>query len=263
MTTVPLVRTTRVVVARNLLHIRRAPDLLIVATVQPVLFVLLFGFVFGSAISVPGTDYLDFLMAGVFCQTVAFGSALTGIGLAEDLERGVVDRFRSLPMPRGTVLLARVVSNMCTSLLGIAIMTLCGLIVGWRAHGGLLHAGLGIGLLLLFGHAMSWVSVTIGCLVRSTEVAQSACYVWLFPFAFVSNAFVPTAGMDGVLRRIAEWNPISAVTTSSRDLFGNAAAGSGSWAELHAGWLAAGWCVLLIAVFLPLSLFCYQRRTER
>jgi ABC-2 type transport system permease protein len=261
--TTSMAGATRIVVLRNLQHIRRAPDLFVVATIQPVLFVLLFGFVFGSAIAVPGVGYRDFLMAGVFCQTIAFGSALTGIGLAEDLTRGVVDRLRSLPIPRATVLVARVVTNLGTSAFSIVVMITCGLLVGWRPHAPVQDMMVGLALLLLFGHAMSWVSVTIGCAVRSTEAAQSACYVWLFPLAFVSNAFVPTGQMDAVVRAVAEWNPVSAITTSVRRQFGNFAAGSGGWAEVHAEWLAIGWCAVLIAVFMPLSLRSFARRAEQ
>lgn len=254
--------STAVIVGRNLLRVRRAPDLVIIVAVQPILFILLFGYVFGSAIEVHGGSYREFLMAGIFTQTVIFGSSLAGIGMADDLEHGLIDRFRSLPIARASILIARVASQLVTSLIAIITMVICGLLVGWRARNGLIDASLAFGLLLLLGQGMSWVSVAIGCLVRSTEVAQTACFVWMFPFAFVSNAFVPVQGMSTPLRVLAEWNPVSAVTTTLRGLFGNVTALPSTWASVHAAGVAVGWCLALICVFLPLSVRIYQWRAE-
>ncbi|MEV4074172.1 ABC transporter permease [Nonomuraea fuscirosea] len=261
MTAPSLVRATRVIGARNVLRLRRSPDLIAVVAVQPVLFVLLFGFVLGGAIQVPAGDYQAFLVTGVLVQTVVFGSALAGIGMAEDLERGVVDRFRSLPVPRASIVIARVLSQQITGALGISVTAGCGLLLQWRPHGGLAGSLAAFGLLMLFGLAMSLVSVTIGCAVRSTEAAQVACYAWLFPVTFVSDAFVPTDRMAMPVRLIAEWNPMSAVTTTVRALLGDGAPAAGGWPQEHAPMLALGWCAVLIAAFLPWSVHVYQRRT--
>ena len=255
-----------VVTKRRLIKIKRLPDLLIFSSIQPIMFVLLFAYVFGSAINVPGVDYKEFLMAGIFTQTVAFGSALTAVGLAEDLQKGIIDRFRSLPMARSAVLVGRTTSDLLNNVLVVVIMSVCGLLVGWRIREGVLSAVAAYALLLLFAFAMSWVSATIGLTVRSVEVAQSAGFIWLFPVTFLSNAFVPSERLPTVLRVIAEWNPISAVVASLRDLFGNVGPNvpvGGSFPQQYPIVMAVGWSLLLLAIFVPLSVRRYRAAATR
>lgn len=255
-----------VVTRRNILKMKRLPDIVVFATIQPIMFVLLFSYVFGSAITVPGVSYREFLMAGIFTQTVAFGSANTCIGLADDLQKGIIERFRSLPMSRSAVLIGRTTADLLNNFFVVVVLTGSGLVVGWRIRTGVLDAIAGLVLLLLFAYAMSWISALVGLSVRSVEVAQSAGFIWLFPFTFVSNAFVPTAGMPRVLRVVSEWNPITAVTTALRKLFGNTneqLAPYTSWPDRHAIPLAFAWCVLILWVFVPLSVRRYRIATSR
>lgn len=261
-----IVHDGRIVTRRNLLRMKRVPDVIVFAAIQPLMFVLLFAYVFGSAIKVPGISYREFLMAGVFTQTVAFGSASTSVGLADDLQRGIVERFRSLPMSRAAVLIGRTSADLLNNVVVTTVLVGTGLLVGWRMRSGVLDAVSGFLLLLLFAYAMSWVSAYIGLRVRSVEVAQSAGFIWLFPVTFVSNAFVPTAGMPTALRKIAEWNPISAVTTALRKLFANTneqIAPMNIWPERHAIALAVMWCLLILVIFVPLSVRRYRVAATR
>jgi ABC-2 type transport system permease protein len=255
-----------VVAKRNLIKIRRIPDLLIFSTIQPIMFVLLFAYVFGGAIRVPGVSYRDYLMPGIFVQTVAFGSAVTAIGLADDLQKGIVDRFRSLPMSRAAVLVGRTTSDLLQNVITVIVMSITGLLVGWRIHTGFARGVLGFALLLLFAYSMSWIAAVIGLSVKSVEVAQSAGFIWLFPLTFLSNAFVSTSSLTSVLRPIADWNPISAVVLALRDLWGDsavgAARGSGFPAN-HALLLALAWCALILAVFIPFAISRYRRAAAR
>jgi ABC transporter DrrB family efflux protein len=255
-----------VVTKRNLIKIKRIPDLLIFSTIQPIMFVLLFAYVFGGAIAIPGVHYREYLMAGIFTQTVAFGSALTAIGLAEDLTKGIVDRFRSLPMSRAAVLIGRTTSDLLNNLLVVIVMSVCGLLVGWRVHTGPLGALAGFGLLFLFGYAMSWVSAVIGLSVRSVEVAQPAGFIWLFPATFLSNAFTATNTLPSWLQPVADWNPISSIVLALRDLWGNAPAGlargSGFPAQ-HPILLALLWSAGILVVFVPLAINRYRRVSAR
>lgn len=255
-----------IVTRRNLLRMKRVPDVVVFAAIQPLMFVLLFAYVFGSAIKVPGVSYREFLMAGVFTQTVAFGSASTSVGLADDLQRGIIERFRSLPMSRAAVLIGRTSADLLNNLVVSVVLIGTGLLVGWRLRSSVLEALAGFVLLLVFAYAMSWISAFIGLTVRNVEVAQSAGFIWLFPVTFVSNAFVPTSGMPDGLRTIAEWNPISAVTTALRKLFGNTneqLAPLTSWPERHAIALAVGWCALILVIFIPLSVRRYRIAATR
>jgi ABC-2 type transport system permease protein len=255
-----------VVAKRNLIKIKRIPDLLIFSTIQPIMFVLLFAYVFGGAIQVPGVNYREYLMPGIFVQTVAFGSAVTAIGLADDLQKGIVDRFRSLPMSRAAVLVGRTTSDLLNNMFVTLVMSLTGLLVGWRIHTGFGKGLAGYLLLFLFGYAMSWISAVIGLSVRSVEVAQSAGFIWLFPLTFVSNAFVAIDTLPSWLQPIANWNPISAVVLALRDLWGNAAeglaGGSGFPAE-HPVLLSVIWCGLILVVFVPLAISRYRRAASR
>src|SRR6266550_3450588 len=211
-----------VVAKRNLTKIKRIPDLLIFSTIQPIMFVLLFAYVFGGAIKITGVNYREYLMAGIFTQTVAFGAGITAIGLAEDLQKGVIDRFRSLPMSRAAVLIGRTTSDLINNVLVVIVMSLCGLLVGWRIHTDPLRGLAGFALLFGFGYAMSWISATIGLSVKSVEVAQSAGFIWMFPLTFLSNAFISTNSLPGWLQKLADWNPISSIVLALRDLWGNA-----------------------------------------
>ncbi len=253
-----------VVTKRNLIKIKRIPDLVIFSTIQPIMFVLLFAYVFGSAIPVPGVNYKEFLMPGIFVQTVAFGAAVTAIGLADDLQKGMVDRFRSLPMARGAVLIGRTTSDLLNNVFVVVIMSLTGLIVGWRIHTGFWDGLWGYLLLLAFAYAMSWISALIGLSVKSVEVAQSAGFIWLFPVTFLSNAFVPTDNMPPVLKAIADWNPISAMVLSLRDLWGNA--GNTRPPGIPGEYpipLAIGWILLILVIFVPLSIARYRKAAAR
>lgn len=255
-----------VMTRRNVTKMRRIPDVIVFAAVQPIMFVLLFAYVFGAAIEVPGVSYREFLIAGVFTQTVAFGSANTCIGLAEDLQRGIIERFRTLPMSSAAVLVGRTSADLLLSAVVTVVLTLCGLLVGWRIRTGAVDAIAGFALLLLFAYAMTWISALVGLSVKSLEVAQSAGFIWLFPLTFLSNAFVPTAGMPRVVKVVAEWNPISAVTTALRVLFGNEnerIRPRTAWPDRHAVPLAFGWCALILVVFVPLAVRRYRIATTR
>ena len=254
-----------VVTKRNLLKYKRIPDLIIFSTIQPIMFVLLFAYVFGGAIPIEGVSYREFLMPGIFVQTVAFGAGVTAIGLADDLQKGIVDR-RSLPMSRAAVLVGRTTSDLLNNLFVVLIMSITGLIVGWRINTNVWKGIAGYLLLFAFAYAMSWISAVIGLSVKSVEVAQSAGFIWMFPLTFLSNAFVPTSTLPPVLQPIAEWNPISSVVLSLRDLWGNAPdgaeRGSGFPAE-HPIELSLLWISAILIVFIPLSISRYRKAAAR
>ena len=254
-----------VMTRRNLIKIKRLPDVLIFTTIQPIMFVLLFAYVFGGAISVAGGNYREFLMGGIFTQTVVFGSAITAVGLADDLQKGIIDRFRSLPMARSAVLVGRTTSDLVNNVIVVIVMSLTGLLVGWRIHEGVLSALAAYALLLLFSYAMSWISAVIGLSVRSVEVAQSAGFIWLFPLTFLSNAFVPLETLPSWLRVVAEWNPITSVVAAVRDLFGNTngVPPTDSFPSQHPLVVALGWTALILAVFVPLAVRKYRTATAQ
>ncbi|WP_027343633.1 ABC transporter permease [Hamadaea tsunoensis] len=256
-----------IVAKRNLIKIKRIPDLLIFSTIQPIMFVLLFAFVFGGSIQIPGVTYREYLMPGIFVQTVAFGAGITAIGLADDLQKGIVDRFRSLPMSRAAVLVGRTTSDLLNNVFVVIVMSLTGLLVGWRIHTGFGEAAAGFLLLFAFGYAMSWISAVIGLSVKSVEVAQSAGFIWMFPLTFLSNAFVATNTLPSWLQPIADWNPISSVALALRDLWGNASTdpafrGSGFPAD-HPIPLAVGWILLILIIFIPWSIAKYRQAASR
>jgi len=255
-----------VLAKRNLSHIRRVPEKLMDVTLQPVLFVLLFGYVFGSAIAVPGGgNYREYLMPGIFVFTMASTVASTAVGFAQDLSNGVIDRFRSLPMARSGVLLGRSISDIAEALLGLTVLAVCGLLTGWRIHDGAISALAGFGLMLLLACAFNWVGMYVGQIVRDPEAAQAVMFTTIFPLMFVSNSFVPTAGMPTWLRTFAEWNPISATIQACRDLFGNAGdmvPASAAWPLHHAVLASAFWSLLLLAVFVPLAVRRYRTATQ-
>jgi ABC transporter DrrB family efflux protein len=255
-----------VITRRNLIKVKRVPDLLVFATVSPIMFVLLFRYVFGGAIRVPGgVSYAEFLIPGIFAQTVVFGSTITGYTLAQDLQQGLIDRFRSLPMSRSAVLVGRTVADAGSNLISIAVMAVTGLIVGWRIHTSALQAIGGFLLLVLFAYSISWLMALVGLLVRTPEVVNNASFLVIFPLTFISNAFVPLQSLPSVLRAFAEWNPVSTVVEAARELFGNALGPppSDSWSMQHATLYTVLWAVVFLALFVPLSVRQYQRTASR
>ena len=261
-----LVADSAVIAKRNVIKILRVPEVLVFVLISPIMFVLLFAYVFGNSIEVPDSSYREFLIAGIFAQTVVFGSTFTGAGLAEDMQKGVIDRFRSLPMSRAAVLVGRTASDVIYNVLSVVIMAITGLLVGWRVRGSFLEALAGFAILLVFAYAISWIMAYLGLLVPSPEVINQAGFVVLFPLTFIANTFVPAENLPTVLRVMAEWNPVSAVTQASRDLFGNIPASAptpDAWPLRHSVAYTLLWTVLVIAVFAPLSVRRYRRATRR
>jgi ABC-2 type transport system permease protein len=255
-----------IVAKRNLIKIKRVPDLLVFTTLSPIMFILLFVYVFGSVINIPGLSYKEFLMPGIFAQTVVFGATLTGAGMADDIQKGIIDRFRSLPMSRSAVLVGRTTSDVLNNVIVIVIMSVTGVIVGWRIHTSVPEALAGYLLLLLFAYAISWVMALIGLLVPAPEVVNNASFMIIFPLTFIANTFVPTRNFPAVLKAIANWNPVSAVTQAARELFGNTSDKSpapDTWPMHHAALYTVLWSLALVAIFLPLSVRQYRKAVAR
>jgi ABC-2 type transport system permease protein/oleandomycin transport system permease protein len=250
------VSDTVVLARRNLLRIPRAPDLLLSFTVQPIMFVLLFVYVFGGAISTPGYDYVDFLMPGIIVQTMAFGGFVTALGLAEDLKKGLIDRFRSLPIARSAVLAGRTLADVGTNMISLAIMLAVGLLVGFSFSNGVLEVLAGVGLLLLFGYAFSWVFAYLGLSASSAEAAQALGFIAVFPLTFASSAFVPTDSMPSWLEWFADANPITTTVDAVRALWLGSPAGTDVW-------MAVLWSLGAIVVFATLSVARYRRAVTR
>jgi ABC-2 type transport system permease protein len=245
-----------VVTKYNLIAVPRVPELLVFLTIQPILFVVLFRYVFGGAINTPGLSYQDFLIPGIIVQTVAFGGITTGIGLAEDLQKGVIDRLRSLPMARYALLAGRTVADIGRNLFSIVLMVVVGFIVGFSFHDtDVAKIVAGVVLLLLFGFAFSWIAALIGLSVPNAEVAQSAGFIWLFPLTFASSAFVPVDSMPDWLQAFANINPVTLTVNAVRELWLGTPAGNDIL------WSIA-WSVGLGAIFAPLATLRY-RRTSR
>jgi ABC-2 type transport system permease protein/oleandomycin transport system permease protein len=251
-----LVGDTLIVAERNLTRIRRAPDILTAFTIQPIMFLLLFVYVFGGAINTPGYDYKDFLLPGIMVQNIAFGGFVTAIGLNEDLTKGLIDRFRSLPMARPAVLAGRTLSDVGTNALSITVLLATGLIIGFSFHASALEIVGGIGLLLLFGYAFSWVFALLGLLVSSPESANSLGFIAVFPLTFISSAFVPVESMPDALQWFAEENPFTIVVNAMRALW------IGAPAENYV-WGAVVWSLAILAVFAPLAVRRYRRAAGR
>ncbi|MDQ1658873.1 MAG: type transport system permease protein [Cryptosporangiaceae bacterium] len=255
-----------VIAKRNLIKIKRVPDLLVFSTLSPIMFVLLFAYVLGSGIKIPGTSYREFLMAGIFGQTVIFGATITGSGLAQDLQRGIVDRFRSLPMAQSAVLVGRTTSDLANNVIVIVVMSITGLIVGWRIRSSFGEALAGFALLLLFAYALSWAMAVIGLAVRSPEVFNNASFIAVFPLTFIANTFVLTSTLPGPLKVVAEWNPVSAVVQAARELFGNVPPGSPKPSALplqHPVIATLAWCAVILAIFVPLAIRRYKKAVSR
>lgn len=249
-----------IVTWRNLKRVPRIPELAIFAVLQSIMFVLLFAFVFGGAIPLPGGgSYREYLMPGIYAQTIGFASITTAIGMADDMHKGLIDRFRSLPMARSAVLSGRTVADVIynTGILGVLMAS--GLVVGWRVHTSVGEFLLAVALLVLFAYVMAWIGVLVGLLVPSVEVAQQLGFLIVFPATFLSNAFVPTETLPRVLQPIAEWNPFSALTSATRDLFGNPNPfGTAAFPSEHALLLSLLWTFGLLAVFAPFAVARYR-----
>jgi ABC-2 type transport system permease protein len=251
---------------RNLLKIRRVPDILVFTTLQPIMFVLLFSYVYAGSIEIPGSDYKEFIMAGIFAQTVVFGATWSGYATAQDIRDGIIDRFRTLPMRPSAVLIGRTNGDLLINSLSMVVMILTGLIVGWRVRSSLLEGVAGVALLLVFAYALSWVFVFIGLTVRSPEVINNVSFIVLFPLTFISNAFVPSENLPTPLRIFAEWNPVSALVLAARRLFGNIPPGmqvGDTWTLQNPIPAVLIGIVVLLAVFVPLSVWRFGRIGSR
>ncbi|MFE4860235.1 ABC transporter permease [Streptomyces sp. NPDC056670] len=260
------VRDSLVVAKRNLIRMTRIPEMVIFGLIQPIMFVVLFSYVFGGSVNIGGTTdagaYREFLMAGIFAQTVTFATAGAGAGIADDMHKGLIDRFRSLPMARGAVLTGRTLADLVQTTLTVVVLAIVALLVGWRIHNGVPKMLGAFALLLLLGYAFSWIGALIGLSVRTPEAATSGGLIWLFPVTFVSNAFVNTSGMTPWLRHIAEWNPFSATVQACRKLFGNpGVVDSGAWPMQHPVWASLAWSVLIVVVFRTLAVRKYRSAT--
>jgi len=241
-----------IVTERNLVRLTRAPDLVLAFTVQPVMFLLLFVYVFGGAIQTPGHEYKDFLLPGIIVQNIAFGGFVTALGLNEDLKKGLIDRFRSLPMARAAVLAGRTTADIFTNFLSVAVLLATGLIIGFRFDASLIEIVAGFGLLLLFGYAFSWVFALLGLVVSSPEAANSLGFIAVFPLTFISSAFVPASSMPDALQWFAEINPFTIVVDAMRALWIGDPAGNSVWG-------AFVWSIVIIAIFAPLAVSRYRR----
>ena len=243
-------------VRRNLIHIKRTPELLLDVTLSPIMFVLLFSLVFGGAIDTGPIDYTNFLMAGIFVQTIAFAGIYTSVLLANDLQKGMIDRFRSLPMNQSSVLTGRTLTDLLRAMIAITIMWIVGFAIGFRPEGGIAGNAAAIGLMLLFGFALSWLGVAAGALVRTPEALQGIIFAVVFPLTFVSSAFVPTGTMPDWLQWFADRQPMTLVTDAVRSLTLN---GTGGPAFIP----AVLWSIGVLVVAFPVGVWLYNRRTTQ
>ena len=252
-----LATDTLVLAERNLVRLPRNPDLLMGFTVQPIMFVLLFAYVFGGAIETPGYEsYIAFLIPGIIVQNIAFGGFVTALGLAEDMQKGLIDRFRSLPTARASVLAGRTIADVVTNCVSIVVLLVTGLIIGFAFDANAIEIAAGVGLLLLFGFAFSWIFALIGLSVSSPEAANGIGFTLIFPITFISSAFVPVESMPSGLEQVADANPVSQVVDAMRALWLGQPAGDSIW-------LAVAWCLVLIAIFAPLAVAKYRRTAAR
>ncbi|QGN59174.1 ABC transporter permease [Nostocoides sp. HKS02] len=262
-----LLRQSLAITRRNLIHIKRMPEMLMDVTVQPVMFVLLFAYVFGGSIAVHGSPagYREWLMAGIMGQTIAFSSFVVAVGLTADIDKGIVDRMRSLPINPAAVLVGRSISSLMHSSIGILVMSVTGLFVGWRVRDGLPHAVLAYLLLLMWGFAMIWVGILVGSAMRSVESVNGLMFTTMFPITFLANTFAPTGNMPHWLRVIAEWNPISSLVQAVRQLWGNdQPVPADAQLPLHHPILTTLiWTVGLTVILAPLAIRAFQRRVHQ
>ena len=258
-----LIADVAVLARRVLARMAREPETLMDVTIQPLLFVLLFAYVFGGAIPLPGGgNYHEYLIGGMLAMGLAMTAPGTAVALVTDMSTGLIDRFRSLPMSRSAVLAGRTLADLVTQAIGAVVVAGVGLAIGWRIHTSVAEASAAFGLALLFGYAFTWTGACLGMVLRSPEAAQQMGFVLFLPLTFVSNAFVPTQGMPGWLQAIANWNPMSALAAAARDLFGNPnpAASVQVWPMQHPELAVIGWSAALLAVFAPLAVHLYRRK---
>ncbi|MFK8848784.1 ABC transporter permease [Streptomyces sp. Ac-502] len=255
-----------VLARRNLIRMKRIPEMILFGLVQPIMFVVLFTYVFGGSIQVGGSvsqqTYREFLMAGIFAQTVTFATAGAGAGIADDMHKGLIDRFRSLPMARGAVLTGRTLADLVQTALTMVVLALVALLIGWRTHTDIGSVLAGFALLLLLGYAFSWIGALIGLSVRTPEAATSGGLIWLFPLTFISNAFVDSNKLPTVFRHIAEWNPFSTTVQAARELFGNLPPGfktPDAWPMQHPVVASVLWSVLILVFFRTLAVRKYRK----
>lgn len=250
---------------RNLIKFRRNPEILLFAVLQPIMFVVLFSQVYGGSIRIDGADYTDYLMAGIFGQTVLFGSTFSGYQMAQDLKEGMIDRFRTLPMANSAVLFGRTLADLVLNAVSIVIMMLSGFLIGWRFHEGVLHLLAGVGVLLLFSYAFSWVMVLLGIVVRTPEVINNASFMVLFPLTFISNAFVQPQNLPKVLEVIANWNPVSALVQAARSLFGNVGTAPvpDTIPMQHPVLTVLLGSAVMLAIFIPFAVSRFQKASSR
>jgi ABC transporter DrrB family efflux protein len=249
-----LVTDTLIIAERNLVRLPRSPDLLLAFTVQPIMFLLLFRYVFGGAIATPGIPYVEFLVPGIIVQNIAFGGFVTALGLNEDVHKGLIDRFRALPMARPAVLGGRTLADVATNLLSVTVLIVTGLLIGFSFHASALDIIAGFVLLLLFGYAFSWVFALVGLVVSSPESANSLGFIAIFPLTFISSAFVPVRTMPPVLQAFAKVNPFTIVVDAMRALWINTP-------SRNYVWEAVLWSFAILAVFAPLAVARYRRAT--
>jgi ABC transporter DrrB family efflux protein len=266
----PQIRQTNIVeqswimVKRNMIHTKRMPEMLSDVTVQPIMFVLLFAFVFGASIATAGSaSYREFLLPGIQAQTIVFTAFVVSTGITADVEKGIIDRFRSLPIRRSAVLIGRSIASLLHSSIGVVVMAVTGLCIGWRIRGGVADAVLAFALILVFGFGMIWFGILIGSLLRSVEAVNGVMFTVLFPITFLANTFVPTEPMPHWLRVIAEWNPVSSLAQAMRELWGNGPpAPPEAQLPLHHPVLATIlWSLAITSVIAPFALLAYARRT--
>ncbi len=251
---------------RNIYKLRRDPEIFIFSLIQPIMFVLLFNYVFAGAIQIEGGDYTQFLMAGIFAQTIVLSSTYSGSAMAQDLKDGIIDRFRTLPMSSAAVLIGRTFGDLVINSSSLIVMMITGYVIGWRIDSSLAEAALAVLLLLFFSYAFSWVMALIGMSVRSPEIINNVSFLVLFPMTFLSNAFVPSETLPGPLRVFAEWNPVSALIQATRELFGNVPAGvpaGESWLQQNPITTVFIALVLMLVIFIPLSIRKFKSISSR
>ncbi|MEX2556709.1 MAG: ABC transporter permease [Actinomycetota bacterium] len=258
-----------IIAKRNVIKLKRLPDVLVFTTMSPIMFVLLFAYVFGGSIDIAGSsnfNYREFLLAGIFAQTVVFGATFSGASIADDMQKGIIDRFRSLPMARAGVLIGRTASDIVNNSISLVVMSMTGLLVGWRIRTSIPEAIGGFLLILLFAYAISWVMSYVGLLVRSVEVVNNASFMVIFPMTFIANTFVPSQNLPTGLRTIAEWNPVSAVAQAARNAFGNTipeTSVSNAWSMQNPVVYVLLSVGVILAIFVPLSVRQYKRAAAR
>jgi ABC transporter DrrB family efflux protein len=259
-------KDTMIITQRQLRLLTRVPEVLIFSTIQPVMFVLLFRYVFGGSISTdqPG-GYVQLLMPGIFVQTVAFTLAGTAAGLAEDMKKGLIDRFRSLPISQLALIMGRTLGDSLLNIVVLAVMGIAGYLVGWRPTSGLLSVVIGFVFLLLFGYALSWVGIFVGLSASDARVVQNVSFIITFPLTFLSNAFAPTTGMPRALQYFAEWNPVSTMVAGCRELFGlenQFGATAGSFPSENPLLTSFLYMIIIMVIFIPLSVRKYKRASD-